>query len=185
MFYSFSAWAKAILAAIVLSLLPAVAHADRFVEAMDPVQWQVANAETVEGNGEYQLHNLRRRSLNFSSQLGYVRGKKCKDGTITVECELGWPAHSGGHFVFVRHDKSNHNPISDTEIVAIYNTLTKRYLIYNNSIVPRFSSRQAFEWMLRHRKGVDFALYNTNADSYLIKSTGHDEQLQFLRITPR
>ena len=55
---------------------------------------------------------------------------------------------------------------SDTEVVAIYNTLTKRYLVDLNYGIG-FSSRETHEWILRHRKGADFSLYNIRQNASL------------------
>jgi hypothetical protein len=162
------------IALICCGALVAITQSAAFaVEADDPRQWLVENSDTVLGNEEYQLHSMRRRTLHFSSQLGFERGKKW---------EWGWTGHSGGHFVFQRHDRNDRRPVSDTEVVAIYNTLAKKYLVQERSsagVSVSFSSKPSFEWMVHKLQGPNFALYNVNEGAYL--GLRGDDHVGYLR----
>lgn len=131
-------------------------------------QWNVANSDTVLGNVEYGLFNLRRKELNLTSQMGSIK----RDGGFVGSdySILGWAGTSGGYFVFVRTNVNDRRPLTDLDVVAIYNTRAKGYLKGNglmNSDYP-WSSRPEYEWMVRGRVGADFALYNVRAEDYLV-----------------
>lgn len=176
-----SSWRQVMLVFAVANLFAPAAGA---VDPDNPAQWQVENTEAVLGNEPYELHNLRRRALNLSSQLGFVRKKNHL--LERDQDDLGWPGHSGGHFVFVRHDKTDRSSILESEVVAIYNTLNRKYLTEAFEILPslthKFSSSPSFEWMLHGRRGASFALYNIKRGGYLMlggKHHGVDASLTF------
>jgi hypothetical protein len=115
-------------------------------------QWQVANTNTVQAGTEYQLHNLRRRAMNLTSQMGWTgRG-------------YGWTGTSGGHFVFHRTNRNDHRTLRPEENVALYNTKAKRYL--NSSL--QWPPTPEYSWQVHAISGPNFALYNTTQRTWLI-----------------
>lgn len=130
-------------------------------------QWNVNNTDQISFATPYELYNK-------STQIGYDKR--------TFGVDLGWVGHSGGHFEFRRRSPSrgrrDHRPgpIADNENVAIYNTMTGRYLEYYDRGGVRaeitWNSTPAYEWQIQDQSAsggrVHFALFNVRASKYLV-----------------
>jgi hypothetical protein len=146
-------------------------------------QWNVNNTNQVSYGTEYELYNK-------STQIGYEKR--------TFGVDLGWVGHSGGYFEFLRKAPSgtrDHRtgPIGGTEDVAIYNTKTRRYLIYDKrgdtEAELGWSNTPVYEWQIQDQSAsggrVHFALFNDRVDKYLISQTkNYGINLGWLNNTP-
>lgn len=138
-------------------------------------QWQVNNSSTVLGSTAYELHNLRRRKLNLTSQLGYAK----RDVSLWPDPDsVDWVGTSGGHFEFRRPNIRDHRTVSPSESLALYNTKIRKYFVgrwvedkYSGYL---WSSSPAYEWQVHDRQGADFALYNTRILGYYIFDEKHN-----------
>ena len=132
-------------------------------------QWNVNHESQASFAVEYELYNK-------STQLGY------EDRTFGVD--LGWVGNSGGHFEFRRQapprtTDHRRGPIAGDENVAIYNTKTRRYLMYykrgDTKAELEWSSTPVYEWQIQDQSAsggrVHFALFNDRVDKYLISQT--------------
>lgn len=133
-------------------------------------QWNVAYSDTVLGNEEYGLFNLRRRELGLPDQLG---GKHKEDSLFgEVYDPVSWYGTSGGYFLFIRPMPDDRSEVREDETFAIYNTKTKRYLYCVASganYLPRWKSTEpSYEWKILGRTGADFALFNIKARSWFV-----------------
>ena len=145
----------------VISLLPVHSNA----APSNAKQWNVSDTDQISYGTEYKLYNT-------TEQLGY------DDRTFGVD--LGWVG-SGGLFVFMRqappgtrdHRKG---PIAGEDNVAIYNTKTRRYLMYfdrgDTKAELEWTSTPVYEWQLQDqatsRGRVYFALFNSRVKKYLV-----------------
>ena len=140
-------------------------------------QWQVNNSDTVKAGTPYELHNLRRRKLNLTSQLGYAK----RDVSLWPDPDsIDWVGHSGGHFEFRRPTKSNirdHRTVKPDDFLALYNTKIRKYFIgrwtedkYSDYM---WDSTPSYEWQVHDRQGADFALFNTRILGYYVYNESH------------
>jgi len=151
----------ATLALVALAASPATKSAAGPPEAR---QWQVKNSSTVEVGIPYELHNTRRRQLDLGSQLGYKKFKISRKD----EERVGWVGHSGGLFEFRRANPRDHRSIKPDETLALYNTLSREYMLGSLNELLLWSSSPSYEWMVHDREGADFALYNTKTRDYFV-----------------
>jgi len=144
-----------------LAALPAAASAADVPSGAD--QWSVANTSTVQTGVDYELHN------RTGGQLGY-------DNRV-FGVDLGWVGHSGGTFTFMRKAPPNvrdhrRGPIAEDEDVAIYNSKSRRYLVYKQRGDAKaeldWSRTPTYEWQVRGQDGAQFALFNDRVDRYLV-----------------
>lgn len=154
----------ALLALLAVLTVPGAAHA-----AAPPgsVQWQVANAGSVQNGVEYQLSN----TSKGAGRLGY--------DNRTFGVDLGWnKGSSGGHFVFLRDPgKPNvrdhrRSPLAEDQRVAIYNTKTRRYLRFEKrgqwKAELEWDRSPKYEWQLHGQQGAKFAVFNGRVKQYLV-----------------
>lgn len=169
----------ALLGLLALAAVPAAA------QAAPPAakQWNVNNANEASYATEYELYNK-------STQLGYEKR--------TLGVDLGWVGHSGGYFEFLRQAPTgtrDHRtgPIPANADVAIYNTKTRRYLIYykrgDAEAELGWSNTPVYEWQIQDQLAsggrVHFALFNDRVDKYLISQTkNYGINLGWLNQTP-
>ena len=146
-------------------------------------QWNINHENRASFAVEYELYNK-------SAQLGY------EDRTFGVD--LGWVGNNGGHFEFrrlapARTTDHRRGLIAGDENVAIYNTKTRRYLIYykrgDTKAELEWSSNPAYEWQIQDQSAsggrVHFALFNDRVDKYLISQTkNYGINLGWLNNTP-
>jgi hypothetical protein len=167
-----------------LLALLALAAAPTALEAAPAAakQWNVNNADQASFGVEYELYNK-------VTQLGY------EDRTFGID--LGWVG-SGGHFEFRRQAPAGttdhrRGPIAGDENVAIYNTKTRRYLMYykrgDTKAELEWSSKPVYEWQIQDQSAsggrVHFALFNDRVDKYLIYQTkNYGINLGWLNNTP-
>lgn len=129
-------------------------------------QWNVNNTDKLSYATDYELYNK-------TTQIGY------EDRTFGVD--LGWVGSSGGYFQFLRQappGTRDHRtgPIGATENVALYNTKTRRYLMYYDRNETKadleWSNSPVYEWQLQDQSAsggrVHFALFNSHYKKYLI-----------------
>jgi len=129
-------------------------------------QWNVNNADQISYATDYELYNK-------TSQLGY------EDRTFGVN--LGWVGHGGGYFQFLRQappGTRDHRtgPIAGDANVALYNTKTRRYLMYYDrgdvKAELEWTSTPVYEWQIQDQSPsggrVQFALFNNRVKKYLI-----------------
>src|SRR5438132_7577377 len=112
-------------------------------------------------------------STNRTSQLGYENRN--------FGVNLGWVGHGGGWFEFLRQAPAgvrDHRvgPIASDENVALYNTKTRRYLMYvdraDTKAEVEWSSTPVYEWRIQDQSAsggrVHFALFNNRVKKYLV-----------------
>jgi len=148
------------------------------VQDHDPRQWQVKYTAQLLNRQPYELHNLRRRELDLTSQLGFKEGPRLKPDTIA------FTGPSGGFFQFVRHRDNNPTIIKGYQTVAMYNTKTGRYLYYDNKgkfKEFRWDDSPVYQWLLElqcpaaaPQFNVTFSLHNNllRADLVYVSSYG-------------
>ena len=129
-------------------------------------QWNVNNTDKISYATDYELYNT-------TEQIGY------DDRTFGVD--LGWVGHGGGLFEFLRQAPAgtrDHRtgPIAGDANVAIYNTKTRRYLMYydrsDTKAELEWTSTPVYEWQLQDQTSsggrVHFALFNSRVKKYLV-----------------
>jgi hypothetical protein len=138
-----------ILALLALAVVPSAAS------AAQPQQWTFNNYNgPLTAATDYELVNL------TGGRIGY------KDRTGV---DLAWTT-SGGNFRFMRGNPNDHRRITGTEPLAIYNTKTKKYLVYGSQtfgINLDWSSTPTFEWKV-DQAGQRFSLYNLRSHDYVV-----------------
>ncbi|UGS34917.1 hypothetical protein DSM104329_01299 [Capillimicrobium parvum] len=155
-------------AVALLSALAALAVAPAAVAGAADVpsgadQWSVANTSSVQTGVDYELHN------RTGGQLGY--------DNRTFGVDLGWVGHSGGTFEFMRKAPPGvrdhrRGPIAEDEDVAIYNSKSRRYLIFKSRGETKaeldWSRTPTYEWQVQGQHGAGFALFNDRVDRFLV-----------------
>jgi len=129
-------------------------------------QWNVNNANQISFATEYELYNT-------TEQIGYENR--------TFGVDLGWVGHSGGLFEFLRKAPAGvrdhrKGPIAADDNVAIYNTKTRRYLMYysrgDTKAELEWSNTPVYEWQIQDQSSaggrVHFALFNSRVKKYLV-----------------
>ena len=129
-------------------------------------QWNVNNTDRMTPATEYELYNQTGGQLGFDNR--------------TFGVDLGWVGHSGGLFEFLRKAppgvRDHRGPIASDENVAIYNTKTRRYLMYykrgDAKAELEWSSTPVYEWQIQDQSAsggrVHFALFNKRVNKYLV-----------------
>jgi hypothetical protein len=139
------------------------------MRATTPEQWEIRR-DAIKGNTEYSIYNLRREQADLSSKLTYRhRGGDLNDTT-------GW-GQDGGDWKFVQDPNARrHEMVSEDEIVALYNTKTKRYLNERKF----WDDKPRYMWMVKRQRAVGpttrFALFNTVSRKWLM--TCQNERLE-------
>jgi hypothetical protein len=160
----------ALVGLLALAAVPAAA------QAAPPAakQWNVSNTNQLSYGTEYELYN-KSAHIGMNTQIGYENQ--------TFGVDLGWVGHSGGYFEFLRQAPSgvrDHRtgPIAHNENVALYNTKTRRYLVYYSRFDAdgvaelEWSSAPVYEWQIQGQFAFDgrvhFALFNKRVKKYLV-----------------
>ena len=142
-------------------------------------QWQVNNSDSVKGWTPYELHNLRRRELNLTSQLGYAK----LDVSLWPDPDwVDWVGTSGGHFEFRPPNPNpkirDHRTVKPDDFLALYNTKIRKYFVgrwvqdkYAGDYM--WSSTPSYEWQVHDRQGATFALFNTRILGYYVYDEKH------------
>ena len=146
-------------------------------------QWNVNNTDRMTPATEYEFYNT------SGGQLGY--------DNRTFGVDLGWVGHSGGYFEFFRKSppgvRDHRGPIASDENVSIYNTKTRRYLMYYDRADTKaeleWSDTPVFEWQLHDQSPsggrVHFALFNNRVKKYLVyKVQNYGINLGWLNTAP-
>ena len=138
-------------ALLALAVVPAAAS------AANPLQWTVNNnaGRQLSAGTEYELVNV-----GGGSRIGY----QSRTGV-----DLGWTS-SGGNFEFRRGNPRDHRSIRPDEPMAIYNTKTRKYLVYASQtfgINLDWSSSPLYQWKIT-QSGSRFSLYNTVIRDYVV-----------------
>ena len=173
-------------ATITISTVFLVTEGVRASDADEARQWRAEYTDSVRAGKPFELHNLQRRALFLTSQFGY-RKRIIRFGSD--QDDVGWTARDGGGFMFVRTNPRDHRTIGEHEVVALFNTSSKKYLVgkwvWRGNKPPRqpWSSSPSYEWMVHKREGANFALYNIHARDYLVLGGTHNganESLTYL-----
>ena len=168
----------AVFAALALAALPFASKAAPAAAK----QWNVNNTDRMSPATEYELYNT-------TEQLGY--------DNRTFGVDLGWVGHSGGYFEFLRKAppgvRDHRGPIAADENVAIYNTKTRRYLMYYDRADTKaeleWSNTPVYEWQIQDQSAsggrVHFALFNSRVKKYLVhKVQNYGINLGWLNDSP-
>jgi hypothetical protein len=141
-------------ALLALGVVPATASAEVHQWA---VNWNEGN--TLNASTEYELVNLTGGRIGYKDRTG---------------ADLGWTG-SGGNFEFRRGNRDHRStPLKSTDVVAIYNFKTKKYLVNEGQtfgINLGWSSTPKYEWRvqpMRSGQRDTFSLYNTSARDFLV-----------------
>ena len=150
-----------VLSALVLIAMPAVSVAAPSAAK----QWSVDKTDQISYETDYVLFNL-------GSQLGYENR--------TFGVDLGRGAR-GGFFAFLRQappGKRDRNlgPVGEADKVAIFNTKTRRYLMFyargDVKAELEWTNTPVYEWQIQDQSAsggrVHFALFNTRVKKYLV-----------------
>jgi len=148
-------------AALALAVVPTASQ----VAPPAAKQWNVNNTDRMSPATEYELYNK-------TTQLGYENR--------TFGVDLGWVGHGGGYFEFLRKAppgvRDHRGPIASDENVTIYNTKTRRYLMYYDrgdvKADLEWSSTPVYEWQVHDQSAsggrVHFALFNNRVKKHLV-----------------
>lgn len=158
--FTFRRIIPALLLALTAALAPAAAQADTPPGA---VQWTAKNLGSLKTATPMSLVNT-----EVGKQLGY--------GNRTFGIDLDWTS-SGGRFEFraatdsVNIRDHRRRAVTETENVSLYNTKTKRYVVFKKRGVSKaeleWSKTQSAQWQVHAQSGAKFALFNTQVGRYL------------------
>jgi hypothetical protein len=145
-------------------------------------EWNVNNTDRMSPATEYELYDR-------TSQLGYENRN--------FGVDLGFVGHGGGWFEFIRKAppgvRDHRGPIASSENVALYNTKTRRYLMYYDrgdvKADLEWSDTPVYEWQLHDQSAsggrVHFALFNNRIKKYLVyQFRNYGINLGWLNNTP-